>query len=161
VFLYVIICVLISNLFLKSQKVSLDRCSNHNGDEQSSIKSQLKCVNVIRKCVESRLSILKEGGGSSTDWTDDGEGWQNYFLTPGIKLHSLSLVQVLNNSVAVSYFLDYMNSVGGTNYLLMYFNLSGKLCMINVFTIHTKIELILVYMYFSLEKFGRSTICCG
>lgn len=108
----------------------MEKCANSDGggDELGSLKSQLKCVNVIRKCIDSRLSLLKEGGGSCSDWTDaEGEGWQNYFLTPGIKLHSLSLLQVLNNSVAVSYFLDYMNGVGGTNYLLMYFNLSGEL----------------------------------
>lgn len=97
----------------------------------SSLKQQLKCVNLIKKGVDQRLSKLKEG--DQQDWTDEGEQWQNYFLTPGVKLHSLSLDQVLKNSVSISYFLDYMGSVGGTNILLMYFNTAGKLGLKNSF----------------------------
>lgn len=96
-----------------------------NGDDQN-LKQQVKCVNVVRKCIDTRLSFLKEGKESGTDWTDDCEdGWQNYFLTPGIKVHTLSLLEILNNSVATSYFLDFMNGVGGSNYILMYLNVSG------------------------------------
>jgi hypothetical protein len=111
----------LSFLFQKSQ------CERTiNSDELSLIKSQLKNMNIIRKAVELRLSILKEGSPEGSDWTDEGEGWQNYFLTPGVKLHSLSCQEILKNSVAMSYFLDYMNGVGGSNILLMYLNTSGE-----------------------------------
>lgn len=47
-------------------------------------------------------------------------------MTPGVKLHNLSLGEILKDSVAMSYFLDYMNSVGGTNHLLLFLNTHGK-----------------------------------
>lgn len=88
--------------------------------EDSAIKQQAKYLTLIRKAVEQRISSLKEGG--EDDWNDE---WQNYLMTPGVKLHNLSLGEILKDSVAMSYFLDYMNNVNGTNHLLLFLNTHG------------------------------------
>ena len=79
----------------------------------------------VRKAIEQQLSHLKEG--HKRDWIDetDSDDWQHYFMTPGLKLHTLSLEEVIKNSIALSYFLDFMSSVGGNHYLLMYLNADG------------------------------------
>jgi hypothetical protein len=50
----------------------------------------------------------------------------NRLLTPGTKLFSLPLDVVLKNNIALSYFIDYMSSVGAQAYLFFYLNVEGK-----------------------------------
>ncbi|CAG7829085.1 unnamed protein product [Allacma fusca] len=89
-------------------------------EEKAAYREQYKALTIIKKIIDQKLSRLKEGNPG--DWTDDGDQWQNYFMTPGMKLYSLTLEEVLKNSVALSYFIDYMNSVNGNHYILMYLN---------------------------------------
>jgi hypothetical protein len=63
---------------------------------------------------ESFLSDLP----SHIDW--------NRLLTPGTKLFSLPLDVVLKNNIALSYFIDYMSSIGAQAYLFFYLNVEGK-----------------------------------
>jgi len=121
------------------------------------LKQQLKCVNVIKKAVDQRLSKLKEGDQQEGDWTDESEQWQNYLLTPGVKLHALPLDEVLKNDVAISYFLDYMGSVGGTNFLLMYFNTAGEKNFM-IFFNSKKVSVMMIHYAHSLETTLRATI---
>jgi hypothetical protein len=50
----------------------------------------------------------------------------NRLLTPGTKLFSLPLDVVLKNNIALSYFIDYMSSIGAQAYLFFYLNVEGK-----------------------------------
>jgi len=118
-------------------------------------------VNILRKAVETRMSFLKEGHGDNTDWTDEGEGWQNYFLTPGIKLHTLTLQEIVKNSIALSYFMDYMSGVGGNNILLMYLNTFGE--GVNIFC-DLNVKEVLQYSAInvhSMEKPCGTTVLCS
>ncbi|PSN51606.1 hypothetical protein C0J52_09091 [Blattella germanica] len=49
----------------------------------------------------------------------------NRLLTPGTKLFSLPLDVVLKNNIALSYFIDYMSSIGAQAYLFFYLNVEG------------------------------------
>lgn len=89
----------------------------------STLTQQAKALCIVKRIIEQRLSFLKEG--KNVDWADDGDQWQNLFMVPGMKLHSLTLEDILKNSIALSYFIDYMNSVNGNHYILMYLNLDG------------------------------------
>jgi hypothetical protein len=50
----------------------------------------------------------------------------NRLLAPGTKLFSLPLDVVLKNNIALSYFIDYMSSIGAQAYLFFYLNVEGK-----------------------------------
>ncbi|CAL8110442.1 unnamed protein product [Orchesella dallaii] len=102
--------------FFQDQHQELKRLQAELG-EDSAMKQQAKYLALIRKAVEQRISSLKDG--DKDDWNEE---WQNYLMSPGVKLHNLSLNEILKDSVAMSYFLDYMNSVGGTNHLLLLLN---------------------------------------
>nr|CAD7410454.1 unnamed protein product [Timema poppensis] len=49
----------------------------------------------------------------------------NHLLTPGCKLFSLPLDVILKNNIALSYFIDYMSSIGAQAYLFFYLNVEG------------------------------------
>jgi len=111
---------LITNIIEHYLCCILKKRLQHELGEDNSMKQQAKYLALIRKAVEQRISSLKEGG--EDDWNEE---WQNYLMSPGVKLHNLSLNEILKDSVAMSYFLDYMNSVGGTNHLLLFLNTHG------------------------------------
>jgi hypothetical protein len=63
-------------------------------------------------------NLFISGLPSHIDW--------NRLLTPGTKLFSLPLDVVLKNNIALSYFIDYMSSIGAQAYLFFYLNVEGK-----------------------------------
>lgn len=67
-------------------------------------------------CVVTRNAL--SGLPSHIDWSQ--------LLTPGTKLVSLPLDDVLKNNIALSYFIDYMSSIGAQAYLFFYLNVEGK-----------------------------------
>ena len=46
-------------------------------------------------------------------------------LSCGTKLFQLPLDVVMKNNIALSYFMDYMTSIGAQNYLFFYLNIEG------------------------------------
>ena len=46
-------------------------------------------------------------------------------ITPGMKLFDLPIDVILKNNIALSYFIDYMTSIGCQSYLFFYLNIEG------------------------------------
>ncbi len=49
----------------------------------------------------------------------------NQMIGPGLKLFVLPLEVVLKNNLALSYFIDYMSSIGCQGYIFFYLNIEG------------------------------------
>ena len=54
---------------------------------------------------------------SKVDW--------NQMIAPGMKLFDLPIDVILKNNIALSYFIDYMTSIGCQSYLFFYLNIEG------------------------------------
>jgi sorting nexin-13 len=49
----------------------------------------------------------------------------NQTVSSGVKLFVLPVDVILKNSIALSYFIDYMTSIGCQSYLFFYLNVEG------------------------------------
>ena len=49
----------------------------------------------------------------------------NQTFNPGMKLFILPVDVILKNSIALSYFIDFMTSIGSQSYLFFYLNVEG------------------------------------
>ncbi|KAJ9575635.1 hypothetical protein L9F63_007496, partial [Diploptera punctata] len=107
-----------------SKEIAQLRSRDSGGDDDTSVKQQLSSLLYVRKVIENRLQRLKEGTDSDSVGLPSHIDWTK-LLTPGTKLFSLPLDVVLKNNIALSYFIDYMSSIGAQAYLFFYLNVEG------------------------------------
>ena len=105
-----------------SKEISLIRSNDHEGELAS--KSQLNSLLFLTKVIESRIKRLKSGGDSDSVGIPARVDW-NQMIGPGIKLFDLPIDVILKNNIALSYFIDYMTSIGCQAYLFFYLNIEG------------------------------------
>ena len=82
------------------------------GDLDSSLKLQLNALLQFRKTVDARIRRLQSGSESDSITGFSAEVDWNQMIGPGLKLFMLPLDVVLKNNLALSYFMDYMTSIG-------------------------------------------------
>ena len=102
-------------------------CFYFLGELDSTLKSQLGSLLYLSKVIEIRIKRLKSGACSSVDSVvnlPSKVDW-NQMITPGMKLFDLPIDVILKNNIALSYFIDYMTSIGCQSYLFFYLNIEG------------------------------------
>ena len=95
------------------------------GDSDSSLKQQLNSLIFLMKVIDTRIKRLQSGTFDKdsvdipafVDWNQE--------IGPGMKLFDLPIDVILKNNIALSYFIDYMTSIGCQNYLFFYLNIEG------------------------------------
>ncbi|KDR10032.1 Sorting nexin-13 [Zootermopsis nevadensis] len=115
---------LIATRDMISREIAQLRSRDSGREDDTAVKQQLSSLLYVRKVIENRLQRLKEGADSDSVGLPSHIDW-NRLLTPGTKLFSLPLDVVLKNNIALSYFIDYMSSVGAQAYLFFYLNVEG------------------------------------
>jgi len=104
-------------------------------------KSELSALLSLRRHIDGRIHRVQGGGGGSgsrrssaslavdaLSQLDDPAATQvdwNQMIGPGLKLFVLPLDVILKNNCALSYFIDYMTSVGCQAYIFFYRNIEG------------------------------------
>ncbi|XP_054270445.1 sorting nexin-13 [Macrosteles quadrilineatus] len=105
------------------KEMSTLRSRDSGGDDDTWVKQQLSSLAYVQRIIESRLARLEEG--ADTDSADLPTTDYSKLLSAGHKLFMLPLDVILKNNVALSYFIDYMSSVGAQAYLFFYLNVEG------------------------------------
>ncbi|RZF41068.1 hypothetical protein LSTR_LSTR002700 [Laodelphax striatellus] len=111
---------------LVSDEISITRFQSRDsgGDDDTWVKQQLGSLVFVVLSNASHSSRLQEG------LDNDSAGLPSHIdysklLMPGVKLFSLPLDVLLKNNVALSFFIDYMTSIGAQAYLFFYLNVEG------------------------------------
>ncbi|KAK2144441.1 hypothetical protein LSH36_757g01003 [Paralvinella palmiformis] len=95
------------------QDIVRQRSKDTGGDDDTFIKQQLSSLMFVQAICETRIKRLVEG-------VDESEGSLGFEVRPGQKLYNLPFDVVLNNNVALSYFIEFMTSIGAQAYLFFY-----------------------------------------
>lgn len=106
-----------------SKDIGTLRSKDSEGEKNSSLKQQLNSLLYLRKVLDHRIHRLQSadtdsfGVPSQVDW--------NQSINPKVKLFILPLDIILKNSISLSYFIDFMASIGHQSYLFFYLNVEG------------------------------------
>lgn len=102
--------------------IAIQRSRDTGGDNDTNIKQQLSSLQYVKTLCETRIQRLYDG-------VDDTEfalpGGMDVSKLSGQKLYSLPLDVVLNNNIALSYFIEFMVTIGSQSYLFFYLNVEG------------------------------------
>ena len=94
-------------------------------DSVEGLKMQLDALLTLKKTLDLRLNRLKSGSVSETDaMLKDQVDW-NQMISPKLKLFVLPVEVILKNSVALSYFIDFMSAIDSQAYVFFYLNIEG------------------------------------
>ena len=108
-----------------TKEISFIRSNDSKGDSDSSLKQQLNSLLYLTKVIENRIKRLNSGSDiDSLVVAMDQVDW-NQEIGPGMKLFDLPIDVILKNNIALSYFIDYMTSIGCQSYLFFYLNIEG------------------------------------
>lgn len=101
------------------------RSKDSGGEDDLTVKQRLNSMLYVKKILDTRIIRMQEG--LETDLTDGISANQEWtrLLVPGHKLVNLPLDELLKNNIALSYFIDYMTSIGAEAYLFFYLNIYG------------------------------------
>lgn len=107
-----------------NKEVSFLRSNDSKAEMDSSLKQQLNSLLYLRNVIDTRIHRLQGGSDSDSIGLPAHVDW-NQMVGPGLKLFDLPLDVILKNNVALSYFIDYMTSIGCQAYLFFYLNAEG------------------------------------
>ena len=109
-----------------SEEIAYLRSNDSKGDLDSSLKQQLNSLLFIRKVISNRIRVVQSGGSDTDSMGIPSQIDWNQMIDPGkMKLFELPLEVLLKNNVAISYFIDYMTSIGCQSYVFFYLNIEG------------------------------------
>lgn len=108
-----------------AQEIAVQRSRDSGGDDDTVIKKQLNSLLYLKKVVENRLQRLNDGSLDT-----DSTGLPSQFdlkklSAPGVELFQLPFDVVLANNIALSYFIDFMTSIGAQKYISFYLHAEG------------------------------------
>ncbi|EEC04650.1 sorting nexin, putative [Ixodes scapularis] len=95
-----------------AQEIAVQRSRDSGGDDDTVIKKQLNSLLYLKKVVENRLQRLNDGSLDT-----DSTGLPSLFQLP--------FDVVLANNIALSYFIDFMTSIGAQKYISFYLHAEG------------------------------------
>lgn len=107
-----------------SREISILRSNDSRGEEDSSLKQQLNSLLSLRKAIDARIHRLQSGSETDSIGLPAQVDW-NQTIGPGLELFSLPVEVLLKNNVALSYFIDFMTSIGYQAYIFFYLNIEG------------------------------------
>uniref|UniRef100_A0A224Z721 Sorting nexin 13 n=1 Tax=Rhipicephalus zambeziensis TaxID=60191 RepID=A0A224Z721_9ACAR len=107
------------------QEIAIQRSKDTGGNDDTVIKKQLNSLHYVKKVVENRLQRLYDGS-LDTDSTGlpSQIDWKK-LTAPGVELFQLPFDVVLANNIALSYFMEYMTSIGAQKYISFYLHAEG------------------------------------
>ncbi|KAK2174391.1 hypothetical protein NP493_802g01012 [Ridgeia piscesae] len=109
------------------EKVDLDiarqRSKDSGGEDDVAVKRQLSSLLYVKGVCEKRIQQLHDGL-DEPDLLPVGLD-MNKLMVPGHRLYSLPFDGVLHNNVALSYFLEFMTSIGAQGYIFFYLTVEG------------------------------------
>ncbi|XP_059091877.1 sorting nexin-13-like [Tigriopus californicus] len=100
------------------------RSNDSKGEEDSSLKQQLNSLLNLRKSIDNRINRLQSGSDTDSIGVPTHVDWRQ-MIAPGLTLFPLPIEVVLKNNIALSYFIDYMSSIGCQSYIFFYLNIEG------------------------------------
>ena len=106
------------------KEISFIRSNDSKAEGDSTLKSQLNSLLFLIKVIESRIKRMKSGTTVDAVGIPSRVDW-NQMIAPGMKLFDLPIDVILKNNIALSYFIDYMTSIGCQSYLFFYLNIEG------------------------------------
>ena len=107
-----------------SHEISVLRSNDSRGEEDSSLKPQLNSLLSLRKAIDARINRLQSGSETGSIGLPAQVDW-NQTIGPGLELFALPVEVLLKNNVALSYFIDFMSSIGCQAYIFFYLNIEG------------------------------------
>ncbi|KAL1116862.1 hypothetical protein AAG570_005331 [Ranatra chinensis] len=110
---------LVATKELLNKEIQTLRSRDAGGDSDLWVKQQLSSLLYVGKVVDNQLARLQEG-----EFPSASMDYYRMFNT-GTKLFQLPLDVIMKNNIALSYFMDYMTSIGAQNYLFFYLNIEG------------------------------------
>ncbi|XP_064614649.1 sorting nexin-13-like [Liolophura sinensis] len=115
----------IEELTAVKEKVQRDifkwRSKDSGGDDDTVIKQNLSSLLFVKDVCEKRTKRLQEGPDDADN--DDPEFCR--VMSAGSHLFIMSLDDVINNNIALQYFIEFLSSRGGQQYLFFYLNVEG------------------------------------
>lgn len=105
----------------------LKRSRDSGGESDFSIKQQLNSLMYVSKLINNRLGKLETVKHSDLMTND-------CLPLESVKKINLPLDVILKNNVALSYFIDYISSLGKQAYLFLYLNIDGTFQYIYFYT---------------------------
>ncbi|XP_065164268.1 sorting nexin-13-like isoform X2 [Atheta coriaria] len=94
-----------------SKEIQLLRSRDSGGESDLNIKQQLSSLYYVVKLIDSRLAKM-----------DNFEDYEKY---KDMKTIELPLEAILKNSVALSYYIDYVSTISKQPYIFFYLNIEG------------------------------------
>ncbi|XP_059170227.1 sorting nexin-13-like isoform X2 [Physella acuta] len=95
------------------------RSKDTGGSDDTTIKQNLNSLMFLRDTCEMRIRRLKSGLGYSEQMMEEPENLRYQ------SLYVLTLDDIFNNNVALQFFIEYISSKGGEQYLFFYLNVEG------------------------------------
>ncbi len=109
---------------LATKEICFLRQNDSKGEVDSSLKQQLNSLLALRKSIDTRIHRLQSGSETDSIGVPAQIDW-NQTIGPGLKLFSLPLEVVLKSNIALSFFIDFMSSIGCQAYIFFYLNIEG------------------------------------
>lgn len=109
---------------LLNKEIATLRSRDSGGDDDTWVKQQLSSLLYVGKVIDSQVNRLQEGVDNDSAGLPSHIDYSK-LLAPGVKLFALPLDVLLKNNVALSFFIDYMTSIGCQAYLNFYLNVEG------------------------------------
>ncbi|CAG0884895.1 unnamed protein product [Cyprideis torosa] len=97
-------------------EITFQRSRDSGGDSDTEVKQQLSSLLYLKRCAEARKRALKQRE------TGVSPGLRPADLLD-IKLPDLSLTQILGNNIALSYFSEFLDGVGGKHLMALLLNI--------------------------------------
>ncbi|RWS17369.1 sorting nexin-like protein [Dinothrombium tinctorium] len=113
-------------LELVQHEITVHQSQDTGGEDDFDIKQQLNNLLYVQKVIKNRLKCLSSGDSFDSDTSDLASIIDVKKLSiSGSKLFQIPFDVVLKNNVALSYFIEYMSSIGAQGYVYFYLNVEG------------------------------------
>jgi len=100
------------------------RSRDSHADDSDEAKNQLNSLLYLKKVVDSKINRLQSGFSSNSYGLPANIDWSSKISSTS-KLFNLPLEVILKNNVSLSYFIDFMSSLGCQYLVFFYLNVEG------------------------------------
>jgi sorting nexin-13 len=107
-----------------NKEISFIRSNDSKGELDSTLKQQLNSLLYLKKVIDARIHRIQSGSDTDSMGIPAHVDW-NQMIGPGLRLFDLPIDVILKNNIALSYFIDYMTSIGCQSYLFFYLTIEG------------------------------------
>ncbi|XP_023347857.1 sorting nexin-13 [Eurytemora carolleeae] len=106
------------------KEISRLRSRDSQADDTEEAKDQLNSLLYLKKVVDTRINRLQSGFSSNSYGIPANIDWSSK-ISASTKLLNLPLEVLLKSNISLSYFIDYMSSIGCQYVVYFYLNIEG------------------------------------